>query len=80
MNSLSLSRSNPNSAKDSSLRTSLSTSVNSRCSRTSSGAHFVQPVAMSVSTSVCTKLLFAVGLLCATRSASTNPAADFSSR
>ncbi len=41
----------------------------------SSGAHSVQPVAMSVSTSVCTKLPRAVGPLCATRSASKKPGA-----
>jgi hypothetical protein len=58
--------------KGSSQRNSPSTSVNSRCSRTSSGAHSVQPVAMSVSTKVCTKLPFATGPLWLTRSASTN--------
>ncbi len=73
MNTLSLSVSNPSRANGSSLRNSLSTSVNRRCSRTNSGAHSVQPVAMSVSTKVCTKLPFATGPLCATRSASTNP-------
>jgi hypothetical protein len=36
------------------LRISLSTSVSSFCSRTSTGVHSVQPVAMSVSVSVCT--------------------------
>ncbi len=47
--------------------------VSRRCSRTNSGAHSVQPVAMSVSTKVCTKLPLATGPLWATRSASTNP-------
>src|SRR5258708_4752082 len=64
MNTLSLSVSNPSRANGSSLRNSLSTSVNRRCSRTNSGAHSVQPVAMSVSTKVCTKLPFATGPLC----------------
>ena len=73
MNTLSLSVSNPSSAKGNSLRNSLSTSVSSRCSRTNSGAHSVQPVAMSVSTKVCTKLPFATGPLCETKSASTKP-------
>ncbi len=41
--------------------------------RYGSGAHSVQPVAMSVRTSVCTKLPLVTGPLCATRSASTNP-------
>src|SRR5947209_11466253 len=54
MNTLSLSVSNPSSGKGSSLRISPSTSVSSRCSRTSNGAHSVQPVAMSVSTKVWT--------------------------
>src|SRR5438105_167553 len=78
MNTLSLSVSNPRRAKGSSLRISLSTSVNSRCSRTSSGAHSVHPVAMSVNTRVCTKLPFATGPLCATRSASTKPGGGLS--
>src|SRR3954447_17271490 len=42
-------------------------------SRTSNGPHSVHPVAMSVKTSVCTKLPLAEGPLCATRSASTKP-------
>ena len=78
MNTLSLSVSNPSSANGIRRRISLSTSVSSFCSRTSSGAHSVQPVAMSVSVSVCTKLPFAVGPLCATRSASTNPGGGLS--
>src|SRR3954452_4031349 len=56
MNTLSLSVSSPSSGKGSSLRNSPSTSVSSRCSRTSSGAHSVQPVAISVSTKVCTSI------------------------
>ena len=43
------------------------------CSRYRSGAHSVHPVAMSVTVSVCTKLPFATGPQCATRSASTKP-------
>src|SRR5713101_6449685 len=78
MNTLSLSVSNPSRAKGSSLRISFSTSVSSRCSRTSSGAHSVHPVAMSVKTRVCTKLPFATGPLCETRSASTNPGGGLS--
>jgi hypothetical protein len=54
MNTLSLSVSNPSKTNGSSLRISLSTSVSSVCSRTSTGAHSVHPVAMSVSVSVCT--------------------------
>ncbi len=73
MNTLSLSVSNPSKGNGSRLRTSPSTSVSSVCSRTSSGAHSVYPVAMSVSVSVCTKLPSAVGPLCATRSDSMNP-------
>src|SRR5665811_1383943 len=75
MNTLSLSVSKPSRGKGSRLRTSVSTSVSSLCSRTSNGAHSVQPVAMSVNVNVCTKLPLAVGPLCATRSASTNPGA-----
>ncbi len=78
MNTLSLSVSNPRSENGSSLRTSSRTSVNSRCSRTSKGAHSVQPVAMSVKVNVCTKRPLAVGPPCATRSASTNPGAGSS--
>ena len=40
---------------------------------TSTTAHSVQPVATSVTTSVCTKLPFGTGPLCATRSASAKP-------
>jgi hypothetical protein len=44
---------------------SLSTSANSFNSRTrNNGAHSVQPVAVSVSVKVCTKLPLAVGPLC----------------
>jgi hypothetical protein len=43
--------------------------------RTSSGAHSVQPVAISVKTRVCVKAPFAGGPECATRSASTKPGA-----
>ena len=75
MNTLSLSVSNPSSGNGMRWRISLNTSANSFCSRTSNGAHSVQPVAMSVSVKVCTKLPLAVGPLCATRSASTNPGA-----
>jgi hypothetical protein len=77
MNTLSLSVSNPSNGNGSRLRTSPSTSVRSVCSRTSSGAHSVHPVAMSVSVSVCTKLPSAVGPLCATKSASMNPGAGW---
>jgi hypothetical protein len=59
-------------------RISLDTSANSFCSRSSNGAHSVQPAAMSVSDNVCTKLPFAVDLLCATRSASMNPGGGLS--
>ena len=61
MNTLSLSVSNPRKENGNSLRSSLSTSVSSVCSRTRTGAHSVHPVAMSVSVSICTKLPFAVG-------------------
>ena len=43
MNTLSLSVSNPSSANGIRFRTSLRTSVNNFCSRTSNGAHSVQP-------------------------------------
>ena len=46
--------SNPSSGNGNSLRNSPSTAVSSFCSRTSTGAHSVQPVAMSVSVSVYT--------------------------
>ena len=65
--------SKPNNSKGSSLRISPSTSLSRVCSRYRSGAHSVHPVAMSVTVSVCTKLPFATGPQCATRSASTNP-------
>ncbi len=73
MNPLSLSVSKPSKANGIRSCIALRTSVSSSCSRTSNGAHSVQPVAISVSVSVCTKLPFAVGPVCATRSASTNP-------
>ncbi|MGY3387890.1 hypothetical protein ACVWW6_000481 [Bradyrhizobium sp. USDA 3311] len=75
MNTVSLSVSRPSSAKGNCLRNSVSTVLNSVCSRTIRGAHSVQPVAMSVSTRVWMKLPRADGPLCATRSASTNPGA-----
>ncbi|SDF32310.1 hypothetical protein SAMN05216337_105139 [Bradyrhizobium brasilense] len=75
MNTVSLSISRPSSAKGNCLRNSVSTVLNSVCSRTIRGAHSVQPVAMSVSTRVWMKLPRADGPLCATRSASTNPGA-----
>ena len=78
MKTLSLSVSNPSSANGIRLRTSLSTAINTVCSRTNNGAHSVQPVAMSVNVSVCMKLPSAVGPLCATRSASMNPGAGSS--
>src|SRR3954454_18563358 len=73
MNTLSLSVSNPSRSKGSSWRSSVKTALSRPCSRTSNGPHSVHPVAMSVKTSVCTKLLLAEGPLCATRSASTKP-------
>src|SRR4051812_1639027 len=73
MNTLSLSVSNPSRSKGSSLRSSVKTALSRPCSRTSNGPHSVHPVAMSVNTSVCTKLPLAEGPLCATKSASTNP-------
>src|SRR3954468_15370543 len=73
MNTLSLSVSNPSRSKGSSLRSSVKTALSRPCSRTSNGPHSVHPVAMSVKTSVCTKLPLAEGPLCATRSASTKP-------
>src|SRR5215218_9158718 len=73
MNTLSLSVSNPSRSKGSSLRSSVKTSLSRPCSRTSNGPHSVHPVAMSVKTSVCTKLPLAEGPLWATKSASTKP-------
>src|SRR5215218_3987655 len=73
MNTLSLSVSNPSRSKGSSLRSSVKPSLSRPCFRTSNGPHSVHPVAMSVKTSVCTKLPLAEGPLCATRSASTKP-------
>src|SRR3954453_7306478 len=73
MNTLSLSVSNPSRSKGSSLRSSVKTALSRPCSRTSNGPHSVHPVAMSVNTSVCTKLPLAEGPLCATKSASTKP-------
>ena len=75
MNALWLSVSNPSRANANSSRNSLSTSASRFFSRTNTGAHAVQLVAMSVSVDLCTKLPFAVSPLCATRSASTNPGA-----
>src|SRR4051812_46122804 len=81
MNTLSLSVSNPSRSKGSSLRSSVKTALSRPCSRTSNGPHSVHPVAMSVNTSVCTKLPLAEGPLCATRSAETpEDAADRSRR
>src|SRR3954468_21312930 len=73
MNTLSLSVSNPSRSEGSSLRSSVKTSLSRPCSRTSNGPHSVHPVAMSVKTSVCTKLPLAEEPLCATKSASTKP-------
>ncbi len=56
VNTLSLSVSNPSGGKGSSLRISPKTAVSSAARRTGTGAHLVQPVAMSVIVSVCTKL------------------------
>src|SRR6202166_90755 len=75
MKTLSLSVSNPSNANGSSLRSSVNATVSTVCSRTSSGAHSVQPVAISVKTRVCVKAPFANGPECATRSASTKPGA-----
>ena len=75
MKTLSLSVSNPSNANGSSLRISVNATVSTVCSRTSSGAHSVQPVAISVKTKVCVKAPFANGPECATRSASTKPGA-----
>src|SRR3954470_8522862 len=75
MNTLSLSVSNPSRSKGSSLRSSVKTALSRPCSRTSNGPHSVHPVAMSVKTSVCTKLPLAEGLLCATPLRQ-HPAAD----
>lgn len=75
MNTVSLSVSRPSSTKGKCLRNSVSTVLNSVCSRTIRGAHSVKPVAMSVSTRVWMKLPRADGPLCATRSASTTPGA-----
>src|SRR3954465_8506 len=81
MNTLSLSVSNPSRSKGRSLRSSVKTALSRPCSRTSNGPHSVHPVAMSVNTSVCTKLPLAEGPLCATRSAETpEDAADRSRR
>src|SRR3954467_12383942 len=73
MNTLSLSVSNPSRSEGSSLRSSVKTSLSRPCSRTSNGPHSAHPVAMSVKTSVCTKLPLAEEPLCATRSALTKP-------
>lgn len=75
MNTEWLSVPRPRSANGSCLRSSVSTVVNSSCSRTRSGAHSVQRVAMSVRMNVWTKLPRAEGPLRATRSASTKPGA-----
>jgi hypothetical protein len=78
MNTLSLSVSNPRGKNGIRWRISLNTWASSLCSCTSNGAHSVQPVAMSVSVNVCTKLPFDVCPLRATRSASTNPGGGLS--
>ena len=68
-----LSVSTPRSWKGMILRSFVSASVTSDPSRTMSATHSVQPLATSVSVSVCAKLPLARSPEWATRSASTNP-------
>ncbi len=75
MNTESLSVSMPWSENGSCRRASVNTVLRSVCSRTNNGAHSVQPVAISVSTSVWMKLPRVEGRLWATRSTSTKPGA-----
>ena len=74
-NSLPLSMSIPRSGNGSAPRNWVSASTTRRASRTRSGTHSVHPLAMSVSTSVQTKLPDRVPPEWAKRSASTNPGA-----
>jgi len=75
MNSLPLSLSMPRSGNGIVVLRRSSASVTSPLSRTSSGTHSTQPLAMSVSTRVWTKLPSSRSPQCATRSISPKPGA-----
>ena len=73
MNAPSLSKSTPRSGKGKSFCAACSASSASAPARITTGTHSVQPVAMSISTSVWTKAPAALTPECATKSTSTNP-------